>query len=327
MIFNLQIMRALAAIGVVIYHIDYRIVADVHTDFLGVATFFVLSGFIMCYITRDEAKSFLLDRIIRIVPLYWFFTLVRVTILGGWSDSDAIVRSLLFLPSDQPPLVAVGWTLNFEIYFYVVFAVALWISRQFAPVIAGGTILAVLAINTVFPDLFLTRYYSHSYICFFLGGIALFYLWQAVPLRLLPKWPTAIIGITVLIFAYAIQAGLQEPGRWTLSLPVIIVGSALLMERAGADFNIRPLVFLGAASYSIYLSHTLAMGAIRRIAPDVLDLARTQFAWFVGMLSFCIVVGVLIHLAIEKPMLSFLRAQVRSRRALARSTAYPRISA
>ncbi|MHB8272981.1 MAG: acyltransferase family protein, partial [Bradyrhizobium sp.] len=69
---------------------------------------------------------------------------------------------------------------------------------------------------------------------------------------------------------------------------------------------IRPLVFLGDASYSIYLSHTLAMGTIRLMAPEFVELARTQFVWFVGMLAFCIVVGVAAHLMIEKPMLRLL---------------------
>lgn len=300
-------MRALAAIGVVIYHIDYRIVGDVHTDFLGVSTFFVLSGFIMCYITKDEADSFLFNRFVRLVPLYWLLTFARIIILSGWGERYAIVRSLFFLPSDQPPIVSVGWTLNFEIYFYTIFAASLWINRLYAPIVAAGTIIGVLTINAFYPELFLTRYYSHGYICFFLGGIALFYLWQIIPSWLLPRRPTAIIGIIVLAFSYAVQIGLSEPGRWAYSLPIMIVGSALIMARAGADFNLRPLVFLGNASYSLYLSHTLAMGSIRRIAPELLELARTEAVWFIGMLSFCVLVGIAVHLAIEKPMLRIFR--------------------
>jgi peptidoglycan/LPS O-acetylase OafA/YrhL len=114
LIFNLQIVRAFAAIGVVIYHIEFHFRPDLHTDFLGVATFFVLSGFIMCFITRDGSDDFLINRLIRIVPLYWLMTAFRTIILNGtaifhaqfWIDqSDMIVKSLFFLLSDQPPLV------------------------------------------------------------------------------------------------------------------------------------------------------------------------------------------------------------------------------
>jgi exopolysaccharide production protein ExoZ len=80
-IFNLQILRGLAALGVVFLHTGFPLPGDWHTDFFGVSTFFVISGFIMCFITRDpnggdaHAGSILIRRAIRIVPLYWLFTL------------------------------------------------------------------------------------------------------------------------------------------------------------------------------------------------------------------------------------------------------------
>jgi exopolysaccharide production protein ExoZ len=313
LIFNLQIVRALAAIGVVIYHIDYHFVEGVHTDFLGVATFFVLSGFIMCYITKDEADSFLSKRLIRIVPLYWLVTFLRVAILNGWNDVGSIVRSLLFLPSDQPPLVGVGWTLNFEIYFYVIFAVAVWIRRAYAPLIAAGILLAVMQINVMEPGNFLARYYSHDYIRFFLGGIALFYVWRLLPLRMLPKGPSAVLGVAIVTMCYAVQTGTEDLANWRSTLPVLIVGTALLMERAGADLKFRPLVLLGDSSYALYLTHTLFMGSIRRIFPDALELARTNVVWFIGMLMLCIIVGIGVHLIIEKPILRLLQERLRRR--------------
>ena len=70
LLFNLQFLRGFAALGVVFYHTDFRLAGEWHTDFSGVAIFFVISGFIMCFITRVDADRFLVKRLIRIVPMY-----------------------------------------------------------------------------------------------------------------------------------------------------------------------------------------------------------------------------------------------------------------
>ena len=70
----MQLLRGIAALGVVFYHTDFRLAGGYHTDFFGVTTFFIISGFIMCYITHADAAHFLERRIIRIVPLYWLLT-------------------------------------------------------------------------------------------------------------------------------------------------------------------------------------------------------------------------------------------------------------
>jgi exopolysaccharide production protein ExoZ len=313
LIFNLQIVRAFAAIGVVIYHIEFHFRPDLHTDFLGVATFFVLSGFIMCFITRDGADDFLINRLIRIVPLYWLMTAFRTIILGGtaifhvqfWIDqSDMIVKSLFFLPSDQPPLVGPGWTLNFEIYFYLIFAISLGISRRLAPLLAFAAIEAVMHFDTAMPGSFVAHFYSHHYITFFLDGIVLFYVWRLLKDHI--PAGAAFICAFVFIAAYAVQVA--DPGVWVEWLPILIVGSALFMASAGADLNIRPLVLLGDASYSIYLIHTLVMGSVRRINPEILTLGQTSVVWFLALLSLCILSGVIVHLIIEKPMLRVIRS-------------------
>jgi exopolysaccharide production protein ExoZ len=329
LIFNLQIVRAAAAIGVVIYHIDYHLRPDLHTDFLGVATFFVLSGFIMCQITRDDAGGFLLNRIVRIVPLYWLCTFARIVILGGvnvfsssfWVDqSGAILKSLFFLPSEEVPLVAVGWTLNFEMYFYLIFAASLMISRRFAPILAFFVIAAVMAIDVYVPGIFVVHYYAHGYILFFLEGIGLFYLWRFTEIKL-PNAAVVLICVAILFCAYAYQLVTADLGPWAERIPMLIVGSALFLTTAGLDLNLRPLVLLGDASYAIYLIHTLLMGSIRRLAPQVLELGRTDVRWFVLLLVLFILAGLALHLVVEKPMLRFLRGRLAYRKAPGKSTA------
>jgi exopolysaccharide production protein ExoZ len=308
----------MAAVGVVIFHVDYHFVPQVHTDFLGVATFFVLSGFLMCYITRDKADGFLINRLVRIVPLYWLCTFARLGILFGlqlfdpavWAEQWPVVfHSLLFLPSNEPPFVGVGWTLNFEIYFYMLFAGALVISRRLAPPIVAAVIAAVFIADSEVPGNFLLHYYSHDYISYFLGGIALFYLWRSVP-EWLPRIPIAILAAGVLVSSYVVQVPAPLSGKWAHALPMLIVGSMLLLARVGVDIKWRPVVLLGDASYALYLTHTLFMGCIRRIAPQVLDLGKSETVWFVALVTLCIASGFAVHLMIEKPMLRFIRAKI-----------------
>ena len=148
-IWNLQALRALAALGVVVYHSvitadDYGMqphftIPVGHIGPSGVDIFFIISGFVMVFVTPNDAAGlksgarFLRDRIRRIVPTYWIFTTLWACLVLAVPGAFRVfefsighaVRSYLFLPSETTPFVHVGWTLNLEMFFYVMFAGAL----------------------------------------------------------------------------------------------------------------------------------------------------------------------------------------------------------
>ncbi len=317
MLFNLQILRGTAAIGVVFYHTDFRVAGDYHTQFFGVPTFFVISGFIMCWITRDSADNFLLKRIERIVPFYWLctFALILLTFklpldLMSWQFIAYLARSLLFLPSSDSPVLHVGWTLNFEIYFYLVFAVALSVNQKLAPLLAAAFIWGVLLLDAAGLGGFLVHYYSHDYIRYFLYGIAVYYVWTTLA-RFAPRWPTIIAGVAAIVTCYASQ--FVTPWVPDLALPsyapIIIVASALFLESSGAVVTWRPLVLIGDASYSIYLTHFIfftmaASHALRKSGILPKDSAEVMLSWVVVSIA----IGVCVHLYIEKPLLRRIRS-------------------
>jgi exopolysaccharide production protein ExoZ len=330
---NLQVLRGLAALGVVFYHTAFLLPGEVHTEFFGVKTFFVISGFIMCFITRHDATGFMARRVIRIVPLYWLVTLLAALALQrrGFLDPAGagiqvrwLIESLLFAPSDRLPMHGVGWTLNFEMYFYVVFAAALLVSQRWAPVIAGGTLLTVFAIHALAPGLWLTAYYSHGYIQYFLAGMALYYLWVLANGHL-PKMPTAVICVGIVVTAYATQFDLAFWNalfwtNWGAAVPVVLVAAALLSSCAGADLRWWPLILFGDASYAIYLTHTIFMELVRHWA--IVD-PKTGVGSMLLVVAGSVAIGVAAHLWIETPMLRFLRSlpiygrdRARTRRAL-----------
>ena len=158
-IFSLQLLRYLAAIIVVGYHIEeslhdrtsYNIYEFFSYGNIGVDIFFVISGFIIALSTSKistdskphQTKNFYIKRFIRIVPIYWFYTLLKVAMvlllpalaLRSELQIEHILSSLFFIPSMAPwglmqPILPVGWTLNFEMLFYIIFGMAILINQN-----------------------------------------------------------------------------------------------------------------------------------------------------------------------------------------------------
>jgi exopolysaccharide production protein ExoZ len=332
MLYNLQVLRGFAAIAVAFYHTDFRLAGDWHTDFTGVAIFFVISGFIMCFITRADPNDFLMKRAIRIVPMYWLCTLLlilvnhRLRIVNPlfWIKSGLTIdfpRSILFLPAEKFPLLGVGWTLNLEVYFYVVFAAALLISRRFAPIIAAAVILAVIQLDVATGEgIFLLHYYAHSYIHYFVYGIILYYAWVFLSPYVRPVVAVPCIAIAAMGF------GLQfvEPlwPAWILPylawIPVAVAASALFAESAGSSITWRPLVLLGDASYAVYLTHTIFYEVLRPYLRDAgLPTAKESLVVMLAEVTLATLVAIAIHLYVEKPLLAKIRASIQRRRQLA----------
>jgi exopolysaccharide production protein ExoZ len=168
MIYNIQILRAIAAYLVVFHHIqshfvdNHSVAAVSNIGIIGVDIFFVISGFIMILTTSGEARSplsFWRDRLVRIVPLYWLatFSLVGLSLIGlaptglhGWDLQD-LLASLLFIPEVRAdgagmPILFVGWTLNYEMFFYLLFGLALLLRNQLLSVVALTGLFLGLAI-------------------------------------------------------------------------------------------------------------------------------------------------------------------------------------
>ncbi len=166
MILSIQLLRFIAAALVVLTHVRIEIdkaIPETLESFggFGVDIFFVISGFIMSHISQKNSEYFLRKRIIRIVPLYWAFTLLLAAItfvlpdlLNSASfDITHIIASLLFVPhwstaAEFKPILLLGWTLNFEMYFYVLFFISMTLSHRYRELICCGLLLAIcLSLN------------------------------------------------------------------------------------------------------------------------------------------------------------------------------------
>jgi exopolysaccharide production protein ExoZ len=146
----LQVLRALAALMVVADHAVSYVATKQEValslknlawflGIFGVDIFFVISGFIMIYTSRDlfgtrlGFAKFAYRRIVRIVPLYWLATITAAGLLlrHQFPSNFEIATSLAFVPAvTHPgealrPILWVGWTLNLEMFFYALFTVSL----------------------------------------------------------------------------------------------------------------------------------------------------------------------------------------------------------
>lgn len=286
----IQVLRFIAALAVVVCHsafyskerldpgtISYNLGAN------GVPLFFVISGFVMMIAAEKMHnasctwKLFAIRRIVRIVPLYWFATSVKLftllaaagLVLHAQVDWLYIVKSYFFVPAinvdnETKPLLAVGWTLLFEMFFYAVFTLALLVRVDAVKFTAP--ILVALAVASVFK--------SDAWnvaLSFYADPIVLNFLWGMLTARLMErsvliKRNTAVV-ILLLSLGYLFFPRFPEYGN-TLTYGVasfFVVYCCASLEKA-VNFTLpRSMVFLGAASYSIYLFHPLTAPVVPEV--------------------------------------------------------------
>ena len=338
---NIQVLRAFAAIVVVVFHTGYLFPGLRPFGSFGVDVFFVISGYIMARILDPQSDSnsdhFFRRRVLRIVPPYWFFTILLYLValrlpqlMGSTRPRLAeLVKSLLFIPFVKgsgllEPLLFIGWSLNYEMFFYFALAVGIVLSARFSatrhPILATPVVPgALLVLATVVLARFFSApgsvasFYARDVILEFLLGIGVYYAARAVsdPLARRLRLPALAVCIATGLLLIAVQAILPpaEISRvLTLGIPsFFLVLSASILSQAGWDTNLKLLVLIGDASYILYLIHPYCEYSIDRILGPRLHWLRT--ATPTGALisvTASIAVALLIHLYGERPTVKFL---------------------
>lgn len=260
------------------------------------AIFFVISGFIMAYTTRNKFGSassvanFSIHRFVRVVPLYWLYTLVAAALImtGAWLkgrdlQASEIAKSLLFIPYStggaMRPVLGQGWTLNYEVFFYGIFALALFFPRRIGLTLVAGLLLSLATIGAFWGPFWLggdaltiQEFYISPHVALFAVGIAIGNLAIRGPsLRVARHWlwfTLGTIGAMTAIFAMFSNA-------YHLPLPVRITfwaADALIVLLCVLDRDQDPNTpfaklceTLGDASYSIYLVHFFIVTVVAKI--------------------------------------------------------------
>jgi len=341
---GVQVLRGVAALAVVVHHALEELSGAGLPEFVtragaaGVDLFFVISGFIMLHTTagqfgiRGAGRDFLARRLIRIAPLYWLVTaFVLVCHVTGVAYAnreitlDGTIRSFMFAPTPYI-VVNVGWTLNFEMYFYVLFAACLALGRStLAAVGTPAMILAGLALGRLAPEDSAWRALLTDPIALeFVFGMGLAALFRAGRIERRWAWPALTAGAAALVAASAWAppqgtAGLASSVRFlTWGLPaVLVVYAALSTERVRTRFG-RAWLALGDASYSLYLSHAVVMTTFAKLLKLGLLDGLPVAVLFAVVLAVAVATGQLCYVLVERPITEGLKgAWSRRRKALA----------
>lgn len=339
---NIQLLRAFAAISVVYLHTGFSLPFLRPFGGFGVDVFFVISGCIMARIldSKSGARSdfFLRRRILRIVPPYWLFTLLLFSIaflaprLMGATRANGyeLLKSLLFIPFAKSngvvePVLFVGWSLNYEMYFYIALAIGLLISKRFATWIGSAIVLATMLACMPFAESgILAHFYASGLMMEFLFGILSYYICRAIPGRTAQRFRIPILFVcfagALLLIAMEGVFHFGYLGRvLNFGVPAFfLVTAASLLSQAGWDTNWSVLVLLGDASYILYLTHTFCEYAIDRILGVRSHWLRINtFSGAVLAISLSVLVSVLIHVYGERPTVRFLNSRLGGKRVTA----------
>jgi peptidoglycan/LPS O-acetylase OafA/YrhL len=333
---SIQSLRFFAASLVVITHITLNINERVFgrvgeywmSGSSGVDIFFVISGFIMAYTTKVggylDWLKFISRRFIRIVPLYWIATTLKVLLVFAFIDqthytkidSSHIFASFAFISyyvmgKLDLPVVPAGWTLNYEMFYYLVFTTALFLKCR--PLIFCSIIFLLLVLC---GKLLVTSggisFYSNPLIIEFVFGMMLAKILTREPARfdLYVGVLLIITGIGIIFFV--------APSDWVLHNRWLVWGGAgaalvsglVLIENKGFSFFQKWAIRLGDSSYSLYLFHAMVIPAVIMICSKLF--IRSYELLFLLSASASLIVSYCIHIFVEKPMTQKLRANFKS---------------
>ena len=330
---SIQYLRAIAALSVLVTHtlqwpLHEMNMSLLKTGRLGVEIFFIISGFIITTIAGDgpfRPRVFLERRAHRIVPTYWAATLLTAVLAIALPNQfrttvptlEGLLKSMLFIPSLEPkaPLLLLGWTLNFEVFFYLVFASLFFLSSGLRTVVLLGLFTLFVSIGQLVPGLTYVEaiYTSPSLIGFCLGTI----LAQAYRLGWVTwlgqylRWPVIAAPFCLLLAFYAVDWDSADSiALWKhllMSFCALSIGLlALHCETQNQVGDLKLLHYLGDASYSIYLFHIFAVAGTWAIAKRMFDVQHPLIyaTGAAAAMLVALVFGLLCHHFIERPLLA-----------------------
>ena len=320
---SIQALRAIAATTVILVHIPY-----IGKGAFGVDIFFVISGFIMCYISAENSDDFLLKRVFRIVPLYWlgtmgvfFLALAAPHLLTGTRASAGhLVKSLFLIPYIREdgrvyPMLFLGWTLEYEMFFYLIFGVALALFKKWAALASSLVLLLIVAAGTVFQaSATIPRFYSNPLMIEFVLGMGLFWLWKKYR-AVLAKLPAgAAIAIVVAGYVYLFFSKMGYDYRPLVQgLPALVIVICSLSLEGAMRFPIWILA-IGDASYSLYLFHPYVVQLLDKKVHSLAVLTPVSaLMGIIGVLA-CFLVALVSFRLIEKPSNRALRRLLTTKR-------------
>jgi exopolysaccharide production protein ExoZ len=327
-IIPIQMLRGIAASMVVFVHLDVQLkrlgygTLDAAWLSSGVDIFFVISGFIMWVsVARRPATSageFMRNRLIRLVTIYWLVSagVLAMTIVAPQFLHSTVfsaphaLASFLFLPARHPvtgefwPLLVPGWTLNYEMLFYLLFAGAIagadGVPRRRLAIIAV-LITSVVLLGTALENrVDVMHFYANPILLEFLAGILIGIVY--LERRVRSSWAWFVpFGAGFVLLWLSQRTGLFASATNLVAASMIVAGALF-----APAFSNRALKALGDASYSLYLTHVVTLAAIGQMwvgGPQRLGAPL----FVISALTSCVLAASLCYRFLERPITAALK--------------------
>lgn len=325
-LYSLQIVRAIAATSVVYFH---TAMIPQFGSF-GVDLFFVLSGLVITMVVESNltVAEFISARITRIIPLYWLLTTgvlvvaaIRPDLLNSTTVSlSRYLKSLFFVPYYKEsgalqPMLDVGWTLNYEMLFYALAAIAMTVvGNRYFVLATAALVSSCWALGHVLPAGLAMGEFLRSDVLFdFIFGMVGWKLRGLTVLKMTPAWALAalIVALYILMSFFEVSKAGFRPLAFGLP-SLLVVLCALGSESTIVGFNrtvVRLLAHIGDASYATYLSHLFIVEFVRKVAASRLPALSMDgpLGAFTGVV-FSLVGGSVLYLVVDKRAVRWLRA-------------------
>jgi len=354
---SLQVYRGLAALLVVAHHSNIIFQRETNQTSLlgllsfgwvGVDFFFVLSGFIIFYIHQSDVghenkfMPFILKRFIRVYPLYWVILTCKV--FASFLASHGVntyepfefIKSFLLLPQDRTILespslesqsIGVSWTLRYEIFFYFLFSLSLLSKpKTFIPIAivwVMGIFLNLVGIVNVSEQSFWVQFiFYERNLEFIFGCLAAYIVSQHEILH-----DKLLCCLSVCLLALAVvntkdsefnAAGVSPVVAYGIPFMLLIIGSVCLERRKSLSIP-KSLIYIGNASYSIYLTHGFFIGNLTKLLSKLMS--KFDLIWVTSnililnmialtIFTLSVYFGCIVSTFIERPLIATLRQKL-----------------
>ena len=343
----IQVLRAIAALAVAVLHAQYEagLLAEAGGATFrpsrllpweaGVDVFFVISGFVMVFASRrlfaepGARAVFLIRRIARVVPLYWLTTSVYLALalaapalVNGTPTPGYVLASYLFVPAARPdgtvqPLYSLGWTLDYEMFFYLLFAIALSLRARaavMAVLVALGLLVAMVGVvNSPVPLAFWGDPIVLEFGVGMLLGLARI---EGVVLGATARVVLGLIGVG--LFGLVAQVDPHLPRVMAFGVPAGFLVAACGLGRAHKlaeeSWPVRAGTILGDSSYALYLIHPFVIRGMRQalqhLAPTLPE--APSLLVILGLIA-AFAASVLVFRWVERPLTRLVRAGLERR--------------
>ena len=353
--YTIDALRGLAALSVAVFHlynssmeglrhmIPEWISAVFDRGFVGVAAFFVISGFVIAAsvgeakVDRGYIGKFALKRSVRLDPPYWLSMAIDLSLLAitikffhsavDWPSTAQILSHFIYAQDllGYGGIADIYWTLCLEVQFYIFYVLVLAVlmrsnqgqmfteNKHFTPaaliLLFGAGVYSLLircgAVYNPIPGLFLSHW------CWYFLGVLSY--WCAVKKRLHPMYFWGFVALMALSIIYGLNEGRRQISESTACLTAIFIYWVTIRDKHSVYLNWKPLTLLGTISYSLYLFHAIIGERVVNLLRDEV-LPRSIFGYVSTPLDGVLVLSVafavvffacyLVYQFVEKPSMA-----------------------